>query len=294
MPLTSASQLEGLMRGQTQQLKINKTASRTTIANRWFTTFDLAGNPAAGTLAGVSIEGVVQNGTPKDLSTFSTFNYPPFFEMINLEDITFVEELWNYYVTKVEASNTVASRLAIFDCVIKYGSFSFDADEKPETVFDETLYRSPNNSDIDIYTSELEYWIQINTPFATQPTFNIEDHAGSAWAINCATRGITPNTVGELIPLNNTASTFDSNIHSISGASSIVCTDGGSAGGFDVLVMRKIWEGAIPFANEQIVHNYESTGLVRIPFDAALILAVASNSTSSGLPEVVLDVVFSE
>ena len=51
--------LDGLIAASKQLITWVKTATRTSIAAMWFSVFDLAGNPGAGTLAGTS----TTNGT---------------------------------------------------------------------------------------------------------------------------------------------------------------------------------------------------------------------------------------
>ncbi len=45
---------DGFIAATKQYVSVAKTASRTSIAAAWFSVFDLAGNPGAGTLAGTS------------------------------------------------------------------------------------------------------------------------------------------------------------------------------------------------------------------------------------------------
>jgi hypothetical protein len=79
----------------------------------------------------------------------------------------------------------------------------------------------------------------------------------------------------------------DTGVQKIESVTSTVAT----VGTFNVLVMRKLWEGRIRVANDQVVHGPDLVGLPQCFTDSALVLLVNADSTSSGLPEAVFDVI---
>jgi hypothetical protein len=95
--------------------------------------------------------------------------------------------------------------------------------------------------------------------------------------------GVAP-TLGRMIRLNLQAG--DTGVQKIESVVATVAT----VGTFNVLVMRKLWEGRIRVANDQVIHGPDLTGMPELFADSALVVVVSADSTSSGLPEVVLDV----
>ena len=66
--------LDGYIASAKQLVPWIKTAARTTVAAGWFSLFELAGNPGAGTLAGSSTTaGVVPDDTVAGFPSLSTF-----------------------------------------------------------------------------------------------------------------------------------------------------------------------------------------------------------------------------
>lgn len=94
-----------------QVLNWIKTATRTTIAATWFSLFDLAGAPGAGTLAGSSTAAGV-------VPTSATAGYP----IINAFGGSAVG-----YLANIDFGSSVAGRLAIYDRVFLAGAYSFNS-----------------------------------------------------------------------------------------------------------------------------------------------------------------------
>ena len=105
--------LDGLIASTKQRVRYTKTVTRATVANGWFSLFDLAGQPGAGTLAiGNIITGQVQ--------TDATAGYP-------LIDAFGAGA--SGYLGRVAFGNTVACRIAVFDRLFVAGAYAFNANQ---------------------------------------------------------------------------------------------------------------------------------------------------------------------
>ena len=61
-----------------------------------------------------------------------------------------------------------------------------------------------------------------------------------------------------------------------------------SAGTFNILVMRPLWSGRVRITNDGDTHDLAKTGMPELYADSALLLAVAPDSTATGIPEIEL------
>ena len=102
---------DGFIAATKQYVSVAKTASRTSIAASWFSVFDLAGNPGAGTLAGTSTTaGVVPTAATAGTPAINAFGGGA-----------------TGYLAQVDFGSSVASRLKLFDMVFKAGAYTFNA-----------------------------------------------------------------------------------------------------------------------------------------------------------------------
>lgn len=102
---------DGFIAATKQYVSVAKTASRTSIAAAWFSVFDLAGNPGAGTLAGTSTTaGVVPTAATAGTPAINAFGGGA-----------------TGYLAQVDFGSSVASRLKLFDMVFKAGAYTFNA-----------------------------------------------------------------------------------------------------------------------------------------------------------------------
>ena len=257
-----------------QVIPISKMALRTTVANVWFSLFDVAGNPGAGTLAGTSTTAGV-------VPTDATAGCPG----INFSS-------GSGYLSTVGFGNTVASRLMLADILWKGGAYSYAGGTTPLSSQPSYSSRVPGGTD---YTGT-QIWIEVSTAFATGNNWKVEvtytDQAGTSGhttgaqpATALAAAGLT---LGKMLQLPLAAG--DSGVSKIE---SVVVTNGSTAmtaGAFNVLVLRPLWNGRVPAANGGDCHGIDRTGLPLVFNDSALALMVAADSTSSGLPDLVLDI----
>ena len=262
-----------------QRIEFTKTpTARTTVIGVPFSIFDLAGQPGAGTLAGTA------TGTATPILQTPSVTGGGF------PAITFSSGVG--YLSKVEFNNTVASRLSIFDCLSKsnYGyaagtttiTSPLDASSRlPD-------YSAPNGG----YGCEI--WIEVTTAFVTGTAWQVQvtyyDQSGSlATSIISTAANAASLTLGKMFQL--ALASGGSGVQSLK---SVIVTNGGTAmtaGAFNVLIMRPLWtSGRVPIANGGDIHDMLKTGLPRVYPTSALFVQVCSDTTSTGLPEINMEI----
>ena len=261
---TSAS-FENFVNSNKQKVKLLKTATRTTVAATSFSVFDLAGNPGSGTLAGT-------NTTNGVVPTDATAGHP----LIN----TFTTS--NGYIGGIQFVNTVASRLTLYDCLFKAGAYAFNANT---TLTAQPSYASriPSGSNY----NDTEIWIEAVTAFTGNLSIAVTytNQAGvTARTTGTIATGVAP-TVGRMIQLPLQAG--DTGVQKIESVVATVST----AGTFNILVLRTLAQGRINIANGMDKQGLSDSGMPQVFTDSALFLKVDSDSTSSGIPEVFMDII---
>ncbi len=255
--------LDGYIASGKQALQIIKTASRTTVANIWFSVFELAGNPGAGTLAGTSTAAGV-------VPTDATAGVP----IINFST-------GSGYLTSVDFANTVACRMTVADMLFKAGAYAFNA---AQTLASQPSYSSRVPSGTDFTGTQI--WIEAVTAFTGNMSIAVTytNQAGTpARTTGTVATGVAP-TLGRMIQLPLQAG--DTGVQKIETVTATVST----VGTFNVLVLKPKWSGRVPIANGGDTHAMDKTGLQDLYTDSALILLVNADSTSSGIPELQLEV----
>lgn len=244
-----------------QYLSVAKTAVRPSIAASWFSVFDLAGNPGAGVLAGTSTAaGVVPTDATAGCPTINAFG------------ASALGYLW-----QLEYGCSVACRLKLFDMVFKAGAYAFNA---AQALTGQPSYasRMPGGS-----YSDTQIWIEAVTAFTGNLTVTITYTNQSGVTGRTATLATgTALTVGRLMQVPLQAG--DTGVLAITNVAGTVAT----AGTFNVLVLRPLWSGRCRTANDGDVHDFTKTGMPQVFADSALFLAVAADSTSTGIPEIEL------
>lgn len=253
---------DGFIASAKQYVSIAKTASRTAVAASWFSTIDLAGNPGAGVLAGASTAaGVVPTDATAGFPVLNAFGGAA-----------------KGYLAQVDFGSTVASRLKLFDCLFKAGAYAFNANT---VLAGQPSYaaRMPSGS-----YSDTQIWIEAATAFtgnlSVAVTYTNQDGVAGRTTGTVAT-GLAP-TVGRLIQL--PLQSGDSGVQKIESVVATVAT----AGTFNVLVLRPLWSGRVRTANDGDVHDLARTAMPELYADSALMLAVAPDSTATGIPELEL------
>jgi hypothetical protein len=257
--------LDGIIAALDQTIPFNKTASRTSVAAIPFSIFDLTGNPGAGVLAGTNTaNGVVPNDSQAGVPVINAFNGA------NVG-----------YLSKVDFSNTVASRLFIYDRLFTAGAYAFNA---AVALASQPSYASrlPNTD-----YKGLQIWIECVTAFTGNQsiaiTYTNQDGVTGRTTGTIAT-GIAP-TVGRMLQLNLQAG--DTGVQKIE---SVTCTVA-TVGTFNVHVLRKLWSGRVKFANDGDIHEFTKTGLPQVYTDTSLFYVVQADSTATGLPTIDIDII---
>lgn len=258
--------LDGLIASTKQRVRYTKTASRTTVANGWFSMIDLAGQPGAGVLAGTSTTaGVV----PTDV----TAGYP----LINA-----FGGGASGYLGRVAFGNTVACRIAVFDRLFLAGAYAFNANTAL-TAQPSFSSRVPGTN-----YAGLEIWCeQVTAATGNQAVTVTYTNEGGTGSRSTGAVGIgAAQTVGRCwqLPLQS----GDSGVQLITNVQGTVAT----VGTFNVMVLRRLAEGRIGVANGLDRQSVIDVGaLLDVYADSAFYVMIAPDSTSSGLPDVDFQVV---
>lgn len=266
--------LDNYLAAAKQLVEITRTAARTTVATGWFSLFDLAGAPGAGTLAGSSTtNGVV----PSDATTgFPVINAPAGGAQL--------------YLARVIFGCSIACRMAIADVLFKAGAYGFAAGTTTLSAQPSFSARVPDGTDY----KGLQIWIEVSTAFTTgtawqvQVTYTNQDGTAGRSSIITAAMAAAALTLGRRYQLALQAG--DSGVQKIE---SVIVTNGGTAmtaGAFNVLVLRPLWRGRVRVANDGDSHGPDLTGLPEVFGTSAMDLMVCADSTSSGVPEVLMEV----
>ena len=255
MAITS---FDGFIASAKQYRSVAKTAARTSVAASWFSVFNLAGNPGAGVLAGTSTAaGVVPTDATAGCPTIDAFGGGA-----------------TGYLVQVDFGSSVACRLKLFDLVFKAGAYAFNA---AQALSGQPSYlaRMPEAS-----YGDTQIWVEAVTAFTGNPTFTITytNQAGTPGRTATLAAGAAL-TLGRMmqVPLQ----VGDTGVQTITNVTCTVAT----VGTFNVLVTRPLWSGRCRTANDGDVHDLTKTGMPVVFADSALFLAVAADSTSTGIPE---------
>ena len=268
MAITS---FDGFIAAAKQYLSLMKSTARTTVATGWFSAFDLAGNPGAGVLAGTSTAaGVVPTDATPGCPAIDTFGGSA-----------------TGYLAQVDFGCTVACRIKIFDMLFKAGSYLFSSATTSLAAQPSYASRMPGGS-----FGDTQIWVEVNTAFATGNSLSV-----SVTYTNQA--GVAGRVSGVLGPLSAAALTLgrmyqlalqagDAGVQKIE---SVIVTNGVTlmtAGAVNLLVLRPLWSGRVRAANDGDVHDLAKTVMPVVFADSALILAINSDTASSGVPEIEL------
>jgi hypothetical protein len=242
-----------------------KSATRTTVAGIWFSLFDIAGNPGAGTLAGTSTSaGVVPTDATAGCPLINAFGGGN-----------------TGYLSNLDFGSSVACRFRVYDLLWKAGAYAFNAAV--------TLSGQPS------YSSRIpggdykgtQIWLETVTAFTTAQsiaiTYTNQDGVAGRTTGTVAT-GVAP-TVGRMFQMPLQAG--DTGVQKIESVTSTVST----AGTFNVLVLRRLASARARINNDGGTHGPDLIGLPQVFADSALFVMVATDSTSSGVPELQLSVV---
>jgi len=261
-----------------QRQQLTKTTTRTSVALIPFSVFDMSGQPGAGTLAGTSTaNGVV----PTDATAGC-----PIIDSANSK----------YYLGRVEYSSSVISRLYLYDMLFKAGAYSFTAGTTSLSSQPAISSRCPDYPGSGtVFGNGNQIWIEVTTAFVTGTAWQVQvtytNSAGVAGrtTVISAAQAAAALTLGKMFQLALQAG--DSGVQKIE---SVIVTNGGTAmtaGNFNVLILRQLWSNRVTVANGGGIDTLLQTGMTEIYNDSAIILVVQADSTSTGLPNIIFDVV---
>jgi hypothetical protein len=277
MAFSSANALNEYLSGSRQRIPFIKTATRTTVVNNPFSMFDIAGDPGAGTLAGTSTaNGVV----PTDATTGCPIINP--FGSGNTG-----------YLTRVECSSSAVSRIALYDMVFKAGAYAYNSGTTNLSSQPAISSRCPDYPGSGtVFGNGMEIWIEVSTAFTSatswsvQVTYTNSDGTTGRTSIGLAAQAAAGLTIGKMFVISLAAG--DSGVQKIE--SVIVTTGAAASGAFNVLIMRKLWEGRITQSNGMVVDNILQTGAPIVFADSAIVCVVTPDGTSSGTPNMNLEI----
>jgi hypothetical protein len=258
---------DGFIASSKNYVSFAKIAARTSISTAWFTTFDVQGNPAAAALAGTSTTaGVIPTSAMGGYPTLAPFGAGA-----------------TGYLAQVDFGSSVSCRLKLFDTVWKAGAYSYASGTTTLTGQPAYDARIPNGD-----FTDTQIWVEVTTAFATGTSWQVvvtyTNELGVTGRVSTATANAAANlTVGRMYQIGLQAG--DCGVRKIE---SVVVTNGGTAmtaGAFNVLVNRNIWSGRVKINNDGDVHDLAKTGMPIVFPTSALMLAVASDGTNTGVPE---------
>lgn len=257
--------LDQYIQAPKQVISITKTATLTTVAAQYGNPIAQAGEPGAGTLSGASTAaGVVPTDATAGFPIINPFGGGA-----------------KGYLSRVAFSNSVACRMRLCDCLFKSGAYAYNA---AQTLASQPSFASrvPGGSDF----SGLELWVEAVTAFTGNLSVAITytDNEGNVdQTTGTVATGIAP-IVGRMIQIPLAAG--DSGLSKIASVTATIAT----AGTFNVLVLRPLWEGNVRVANGGDVHDLLKTGMPEVFADSALMLMVAADSTSTGVPSILAEI----
>lgn len=261
-----------------QRIPIVKTATRVSVALIPFSVFDLAGNPGAGTLAG----GNTANGVVPDDSTAGC-------PIVNFSSGV-------GYLSKIEVASSVIGRIFIYDMLFKAGAYAFTGQTNTLNSQPAISSRCPDYPGSGtVFGNGNEIWIEVSTAFVTGTAWQVQitytNSAGTTGrtSIISVAQAAAALTIGKMFQIALQAG--DSGVQKIE---SVIVTNGGTAmtaGNFNVLILRPLFTSArIKVANEGYIYDLLATGMPIVYNNSALIITTQPDSTSTGLPDLVLEI----
>lgn len=258
---------------QKQAVTFRKTASRTAIAQGWFSVFDLAGTPGPGVLAGSN----TANGI---VPTDAVAGYPP----INAFNTLGIGRL-----TRFEFSSSVACRIRVFERLFQAGAYAFNANQAltaQPSFASRVTYRNPVTDTDVLDNKNLEIWAEQVTAATGNQAVNVTytDQDGNTGAVTGATGIGAAPTVGRSWQLPLAAG--DSGLQTITNVAGSVAT----AGTFNVNVLRPLVSGRVNLAGQGDTFDVFKTGGKQIFDLSALYVLICPDSTATGTFDLELEI----
>lgn len=255
---------------QKRSVTLRKTASRTAVAQGWFSVFELAGDPGPGVLAGGQTSG---NLTAGIVPTDATPGYPEI-KPFNTSAIG--------RITALEFSSSVACRMRLFERLWVAGAYAFNANQtltaQPSLASRLTMRNPVSDADLVDYT-ETEAWAEMVTAATGNQAVNLTytDQDGNAGAVTGAQGIGAAPTVGRCwqIPLIG----GDTGLQKIDNIAGSVA----SVGTFNVMILRPLATFRVKVPGDGDKWDASRTGAKQIFADSALYAMVCPDSTATGI-----------
>lgn len=267
---------DGYIAAAKQLIPYTKTAAVTTVANTRHTIRGAAGVPGAGTLAsmGATIPGQVPTDAISGCPTINAFGGGA-----------------TGYLSRVFWNNSVVGRVELWDIVyavnIPTGASGFGS-LQTLTVTAPTSYltRTPDG-----LGNGLRLFLEITTTMsASATTINVTYSNSAASPATGRSTGATASLSGF------TASRWvelplQAGDSGVSKLESIVIGGATNAAGVaNVIVARPLWSSATRVANSGSYDGIDMTGMPIVYADSALCVTTVADSTSSGIPDVLIEI----
>lgn len=268
MPITSG---DGYIASSKQIVPFSKTGTAiTSVANTRFSIFNQTGNPTGGTLAlTTALTGVV----PDD----SVAGYP----VINAFGGTNTG-----YLTRIQYSNSVAGRLELWDRLFGINVPLTPAAPTTYTLSGASSYlsRTPDGA-----ANGTRLFLEVTAAVAASAatvTVNYTNQAGTAGRTTGASGSLASLTINRMVEMPLQAG--DSGVQSIQ--SVVVGGVAAATGAVNVIVLRPLWTNRVPLANGGGLDGIDATGMPIVYANSALFVTAVPDSTSTGLPDLNLEI----
>lgn len=260
---------DGYVGSAKQIIPFTKTAPTTTIAATRFSVFDKAGNPGAGTLA-------LTTATTGVCPTDATAGYP---------SINAFAGGAKGYLSRVAFASSVVGRIEVWDRL--FGINVSLLALATTTLASQASYASrvPNGTDYRGLRIFLEITAAVSAT-ATTVTVTYTNQDGTTGRTTGATASLSGFTVNRLVELPLQAG--DTGVQKIE--SVVVGGTVATTGSVNVIVLRPLWTGRVPLVNGGDIHGLDKTGMPEVFADSALYVTCIPDSTSSGVPDLNIEI----
>lgn len=262
---------DGYIASAKQLVRLVKTGSRTTVANNFFTVFDMAGNPGAGSLSvGNTANGLVPTDATTGFPTINAFGGGA-----------------TGYLTGINFSSNVVCRMHLYDRLFHAGSYATTPTGTTNLSSQPSFSsRVPGGTD---YTG-LEIWLEINTQIAASAvtvSITYTNESGTTGRSTGATSSLSGFTAGRLIQM--PLQSGDKGVQKIEAV--VIGGTAAATGNFNVIIARPlITSMRVPVAGGGDILGLDRTGMPVIYADSALWPIVSADSTNSGVPDMLIEV----
>lgn len=262
---------DGYIAAPKQLVRIIKTQTATSVANQYHTVFDRTGNPGAGSLSvGNTANGLVPTDATAGFPTINAFGGGA-----------------TGYITALHYSSTVASRIHLYDRLFHAGSVVLTS-LATTTLSSQPAYTSriPGGTD---YTN-LEIWLEINAAVsstATTVSVAYTNETPTGGRSTGATASLSGFITGRLIQMPLQAGDKGvSKIDSITVGGTVATT-----GSVNVIVARPLVTSMrVNATSYGDILGLDRTGMPVIYADSALWPVIGADSTSTGIPDLAIEV----